>query len=254
LERGDSVKAITLADIARACRIGTDKLRTVNEALADCGFITMNKPTGQARLMHWTTEIVVHDPPMQVSKELIDKYGPRDEKDSYGILTPWLMVDDATENLNPTSVEPIVPVGSSAEPKPKIESLDLLQPLNVKEDCAVAPTSFQGWVNLLREQPKKRGPTLMWMIETLFPEMDKPEFSYLGRVTKKLGAERMAQLLWQASTRPPVGDILAYVQGAAKGNGGGKSNGGSGRIVLQGGYVPKSYTAEEWDALPTGDG
>ena len=67
LEMGGSVKKITLGELANACRIGKGKLDEINDRLQTCGFIKIVKPTGAARLMHWTTEITVLDPPMTVS-------------------------------------------------------------------------------------------------------------------------------------------------------------------------------------------
>ena len=52
LEREGVVKAITQADLARACRIGPDTLRGINEQLEECGFIKITKPVGHKRLMH----------------------------------------------------------------------------------------------------------------------------------------------------------------------------------------------------------
>lgn len=103
LEMNGSVKKITQKILAAACRIGTDKLQKINDALVDCGFVTISKPEGHQRLMHYTVEVVVHDPPMEVSKELIDKYAPH-----YTPLTPWFVTqDDSTsENLNGFSGDP----------------------------------------------------------------------------------------------------------------------------------------------------
>jgi phage replication O-like protein O len=39
-----------------------------------------------------------------------------------------------------------------------------------------------------------------------------PTFAYLGRVAQQVGgAGHLAQMLWQHTTRPPVGDVLAYI-------------------------------------------
>lgn len=58
---------------------------------------------------------------------------------------------------------------------------------------------------------------LQKMCKALYPGLDPPDYSYIGRVAKKVGgAGRLADLLWQHSTRPPTGDLLAYIQGVAK--------------------------------------
>ena len=41
---------------------------------------------------------------------------------------------------------------------------------------------------------------------------DPPEYGFLGIVAKKVGgAGRLAELMWQTSTKPPTGDPLAYI-------------------------------------------
>lgn len=77
------------------------------------------------------------------------------------------------------------------------------------------PVSFMDWRRLLQE-PNKAA-TLRRMFEALYPGYDPPDYGYLGKVARGVGgAGRLAQLLWETSTRPPTGDVLAYVQGIAK--------------------------------------
>jgi len=153
LEMHGAVKKITLADIATACQVGKDKLRKINDLLQACGFIEVRKPEGAARLMHWTTEIVIKDPPTEVSKDLIERFRP-----GYQVLTTWLV--DEADGGKGQEAEPIQalkmaqtglpgdPNGSSGGPKqvlrttqisppddpnrsPNIATLDILNPLNV---------------------------------------------------------------------------------------------------------------------------
>ena len=50
-----------------------------------------------------------------------------------------------------------------------------------------------------------------------------PDYGYLGKVAKSVGgAGRLAEIMWQLSTKPPTGDILAYIL-AAHGRKRGKS-------------------------------
>ncbi|MBD3261618.1 MAG: hypothetical protein GF334_08060, partial [Candidatus Altiarchaeales archaeon] len=92
LEMKGEVKKITMATLAKACRIGVKKLNTINEKLEECGFVKITKPTGAARLMHWTTTIEIFDPPYEVSPDLIDKYC----NDDYELLTPWFKSQKAS--------------------------------------------------------------------------------------------------------------------------------------------------------------
>ena len=83
------------------------------------------------------------------------------------------------------------------------------------------PTSFQGWLTAIKES-KNRPAILRWMVWELYPgkyktKDDVPDYGYLGKVAKKVGgAGRLADLLWQHSTRPPTGKLLAFIQGCAK--------------------------------------
>lgn len=89
------------------------------------------------------------------------------------------------------------------------------------------PENFQGW-SLLIQESSNRPATLVFMHKTLFPGSDPPAFGYIGKVARKVGgAGRLAELLWQASTRPPTGDVLAYVQAVAKGKAGRDPPGGA---------------------------
>lgn len=78
------------------------------------------------------------------------------------------------------------------------------------------PTAFSGWVDLLRNG-RNRNATLRRMYETLYPDHDPPEYSYLGRIARSVGgASRLAQLMWENAARPPVGDVLAYLLAIVK--------------------------------------
>lgn len=78
------------------------------------------------------------------------------------------------------------------------------------------PTTFGGWIDLLRIG-RNRNATLRRMFETLYPDHDPPEYSYLGRIARSVGgASRLAQLMWENAARPPVGDVLAYLLAIVK--------------------------------------
>jgi len=79
-----------------------------------------------------------------------------------------------------------------------------------------APSTFPEWQDAIRESTNRQA-TLRWMIEVLYPGLSPPAYGYIGKVARKVGgAGRLADLLWQHSTRPPTGDLLAYIQGVAK--------------------------------------
>lgn len=105
LERAGTVKAITQADLASACRIGVSTLKNINTQLEECGFIKIIRPKGYKRQMHWTIEVEVLDPPREISAVIIEKYQP---PKGYRALSTWLVSDDnlPPENLPEPSENP----------------------------------------------------------------------------------------------------------------------------------------------------
>lgn len=77
------------------------------------------------------------------------------------------------------------------------------------------PVIFNDWKILIKES-KNRSATLREMFGVLYPDHELPSYGKIGKVAKRLTASRLAELLWQHSTRPPTGDVLDYVQGVAK--------------------------------------
>ena len=121
--------------------------------------------------------------------------------------------------------------------------------LNPKETKSPAsagpdgPSTFADWQSLLEPEGGNRPAILRSMHLSLYPGRDPPSFGYIGKVARKVGgAGRLAELLWQNSTRPPTGDVLAYVQGIAKGKKHGTDS--DGRISIQG-HHPTAATPEE---------
>lgn len=108
----------------------------------------------------------------------------------------------------------------SSEPSVKSSSL----PSEGVATPPPAPTCFHDWLAILKEPrtadggKSNRNAVLVWMHHALYPEHDPPEFGYVGKVARQVGgAARLAQLLWEHATRPPVGDVLAYIVAAEQG-------------------------------------
>lgn len=99
LERANVVKAISLRDIAKACRIGDNRLEKLNLLLQECGFIVVQKPKGKQRGQHYTTEITTYNPPHKIAAALIEKLKP---PSGYVPLSAWL-VEPPTETPNDVS-------------------------------------------------------------------------------------------------------------------------------------------------------
>lgn len=78
------------------------------------------------------------------------------------------------------------------------------------------PSTFPEWQERIKTATR-RAPVLRWMIENLYPGLDPPAYSYINKIAKEVGgAGRLADLLWQHSTRPPTGDLLSYIRKVAK--------------------------------------
>lgn len=59
---------------------------------------------------------------------------------------------------------------------------------------------------------KNKQATLKDVYTLCFGEAAAPDYGYLGKTAKKVGgAGRLAQLMFELVTRPPAGDILAYI-------------------------------------------
>jgi hypothetical protein len=134
LERSGGIKGITMQDIANACRIGKAKLAKLMKILEECEFIETKKPTGQARLWHYTTEITVKDPAQEISKEIIEEYQP---SRGYEPLTPWLSEEESPEIPNGTSDSTKQYVDEIPNGTSTVES-SILHPLLVENSAASA--------------------------------------------------------------------------------------------------------------------
>jgi len=83
-------------------------------------------------------------------------------------------------------------------------------------DARAPPSTFGEWQQLLRDSSNKIA-VVRRMAELLYPGLDPPSYSYVGRVARQVGgAGRLADLLWQHSTRPPTGDLMAYILAVAR--------------------------------------
>lgn len=130
LERGKTVRAFTMRDVAKACRIGDKKLTEINTMLSDCGFVVVQKPIGKARANHFTTEITTLNPPRHIAAYLIEKY---EIKSGYEPLSAWLL-DDESETPNSVSVETPNDVSVRNTKQRVLEALDSVSTVVVTLD------------------------------------------------------------------------------------------------------------------------
>lgn len=260
LERNDAVTGLNQAKIAGVCRIGTKKLAEINDQLVECGFIRIRKPEGHQRLMHYTTEITVLDPPQEVSKAIKDKYAP---PSGYQILTPWLQADtteklgnnadDANQQhdalpddnanvaalgLQPLEVEPPTPNGAGQEK----ESPQL--------DCAGISRALRGTLTHGENDPVQRSDLAEYIGQQFNSPVPPGQCNDLALpyTEQLLGGKKRKHPspdeLWSTHSRFSewVGERIAYVKG--KGGSPAQQRAKAVNAVCQ--YKGTAYSWLEW--------
>lgn len=114
-----------------------------------------------------------------------------------------------------------------------------------------APRTFPDWQERLKSS-KNKAAVLAEMHAALYPSNELPDYGYLGKVARQLGgAGRLADLLWQHSTRPPTGDVLAFLVRVAtsKDRGNGRDSPRAGPVVIERKVadIPKGWLQEPFD-------
>lgn len=100
-------------------------------------------------------------------------------------------------------------------------------------------------------ETKNRTAKLMEIYALCYGDSNLPDFAKLGAFAKKVGgAGRLADLLWQNTTRPPTGDVLDYIYACEKGKKKGQSN-GSGRKKANTGATNGSGYTQPASQTPT---
>jgi len=90
---------------------------------------------------------------------------------------------------------------------------------------ASAPSQFADWLKRLGAE-SNRAAVIMDMHTVLYPNNELPEFGRIGAAAKQIGGwSRLAQLMWEHSTRPPVGRVLDFLTKVAKNNARNDANG-----------------------------
>lgn len=118
---------------------------------------------------------------------------------------------------------------------------------NVPADAVpTAPTplaaQFSDWLERLQEPKANKAAILLEIHKGCFGRSELPDYGYIAKVAKQVGgAGRLAQLMFELVTRPPAGDILAYIVA--------EENGRKKRAAQNG----KPTTEQVWVFNPGGD-
>ncbi|MHB0874546.1 MAG: hypothetical protein ACYC5O_00735 [Anaerolineae bacterium] len=80
------------------------------------------------------------------------------------------------------------------------------------------PVSFEDWCGLLQHPPKGDNMVgvLMRLHQALFEGRDLPEPGHFAALAKQLHGRQLAAEMWELASRPPNGDVLAFIQGKHK--------------------------------------
>lgn len=133
LERQGQVKGLTQKKLAKACRIGPNKLDEYNRLLVECKFIEIERPQGHKRLMHYTISVTVLDPPTTIPPALIEKY---QHPSGYEPLSIWLVESEILSGASGDTTqyhEEALPSTS------KIASLSIETSIELQSSDATAP-------------------------------------------------------------------------------------------------------------------
>jgi len=137
LEREGTVKAMSQQRLAQEMRIGIGKLRKINDLLQRYGFISIRAPeNNQERLMHYTIELTIHDPPRSIPAETIAELK---HPQGYETLCPWLTDDEPS----------LLPNGNAGNTKQEC-------PTNPNGNANVAPLVFAP--SVVEEEPPSADP------------------------------------------------------------------------------------------------
>jgi hypothetical protein len=132
--------------------------------------------------------------------------------------------EETTQDSRPT--QDLLTTNSSSDAVCNIQYADTKQESGASAPAADAapggngPTTFKEWQAYIRDAKGKKGgcqAAVHYMIETLYCDLDPPAYSYIASTARKVGGfGRLADLLWQHNTRPPTGDLMAYVLAISK--------------------------------------
>lgn len=196
---------VRVTDLVRRAPDGEAAVRSGLQELQDAGYITVRqdrKPDGT-----WApTEYTVYEHPQAAQDPQPENHQP--------LCGFPLAVEPVAENrpiTNNDSTNTKGPLGAEHTP-----AAVATRPGEDEESRAEQPATFREWHQVV-VGGKNKNAVLRWMITTLFPGLDPPDYGYIGRVARDIGGPgRLAELLWTASARPPTGDILRFCQGIAK--------------------------------------
>lgn len=169
--------------------------------------------------------------------ELPDALGFSEKDTIDGLITlmesGWIEISKLPENMAELATEDIEPdfsrisVISGKSGNSKISRISGNSPPNQSntnqstsktyhKNDTTQTASFDDWIYKITNSTNKVG-TFMEMIVSLYGEDRKPAGGRLGSLRSRIKDDRrLAQLLWENSTRKPAGDICNFIEAASK--------------------------------------
>lgn len=239
---------ITEDDIADAA--GVD----VTEIIRGFESLSMIERDGDVwRVTHWDERQFVSDDSAPRMRRLREA---RKKSDS-----------DDVASLSRHNVVTVTPEGSNGDAVVALSDTDTDTESESEKDVqtgpasqgAIAPSTVslaEQFLTLKRKLESAKGnerpPILLDVYRLCFGEQgEMPAYGYLGKIAKEVGgAGRLADLMWQLTTRPPTGDVLSYILKSHKGGGvNGNGHASGNRPIRNSLEVPEAERRKE----PTDD-
>lgn len=107
LERAGQVKGLNMTELGKAIHVSRNTISRLNDVLEAAGMIRMVKPSGREILMHYSTSIVLLDPPEIVTAETLSAVYTflGREISEYTLITSWLVGDSPSISMHSNALD-----------------------------------------------------------------------------------------------------------------------------------------------------
>lgn len=107
LERAGQVKGLNMTELGKAIHVSRNTISRLNDVLEAAGMIRMVKPSGREILMHYSTSIVLLDPPETVTTETLSAVYTflGREISEYTLITSWLVGDSPSISMHSNALD-----------------------------------------------------------------------------------------------------------------------------------------------------
>jgi hypothetical protein len=216
---------VRMGDLAKRSKDGLSATRSTVDELIQAGYIIRTRENDDKGHFSWFYEVhEIPQAPPPAEPSTGNPYMDNPSMENQPLTNTDLTKTEDTNKYAADGDDSIVGTEQASIIEQGQESPHSALP--AKGHNGDTPHNFLEWQTILRDSTNRTS-VLRHMCETLYPGLDPPGYSYIGKIARKVGgAGRLADLLWQCTPHPPTGDLLAYIQGVAK-------NGHNGKHVPQ---------------------